>query len=379
MAFSSSSALVCVVAACVMGSASAQGACVVEHCAIQLAECEADAVCRAWSSCTKACPPTEEYCQMRCGDVYKPTNSSGKNIDKFSECVITDHHCIPQKRDDCPLPAKTVASFDLSQMTGIWFAVKGLNPMFDCFDCQRHSFHIDDPSEPKPLHADLHYKVKKDLNCTEGSCEYLDRLVHNQYSQDPTNPAHLANHNNTDPALLGYTDDWYILSADMGTSATDPNAYVLIYYCGCNDAWCGFQGSVLYLRTPTYELSPTATKAINSAMVEAKILGYTSVDNFCSSSNKYCGFAPTPSTPTPAPVPTPKPAPTPGPAPGPAGAVWKCTVCAHVYNPAKDASPAPAGTAFEDLPAKWICPVCGAAKSAYKKQTTKTGSVVWAH
>lgn len=75
------------------------------------------------------------------------------------------------------------------------------------------------------------------------------------------------------------------------------------------------------------------------------------------------------------------PVPTPAPGPSPGAASWKCTVCAHIYDPAKDASPSPAGTAFEDLPDTWKCPVCGAAKSAYKKQATAdaAGQQVWAH
>lgn len=49
-------------------------------------------------------------------------------------------------------------------------------------------------------------------------------------------------------------------------------------------------------------------------------------------------------------------------------------MCAHVYDPAKDGG----GKAFEDLPATWVCPVCGAPKSAYNKVMVG-GDVVWAH
>ena len=40
---------------------------------------------------------------------------------------------------------------------------------------------------------------------------------------------------------------------------------------------------------------------------------------------------------------------------------YKCTVCQHVYDPSSEG-----GTKFEDLPASWKCPVCGAPKSSYK-------------
>jgi rubredoxin len=47
---------------------------------------------------------------------------------------------------------------------------------------------------------------------------------------------------------------------------------------------------------------------------------------------------------------------------------YRCTVCGYVYDPEKgDAdSGIPAGTAFEDLPRDWCCPVCGAEKDAFE-------------
>ncbi|MCX6905178.1 MAG: rubredoxin [Verrucomicrobia bacterium] len=50
---------------------------------------------------------------------------------------------------------------------------------------------------------------------------------------------------------------------------------------------------------------------------------------------------------------------------------YVCAVCSHVYDPAGGDPEAgiPAGTRFEDLPETWVCPVCGAAKSNFVKQT----------
>ena len=50
---------------------------------------------------------------------------------------------------------------------------------------------------------------------------------------------------------------------------------------------------------------------------------------------------------------------------------YVCAVCGHVYDPAVGDPDAgiPAGTRFEDLPENWVCPVCGAAKSDFVKQT----------
>ena len=54
---------------------------------------------------------------------------------------------------------------------------------------------------------------------------------------------------------------------------------------------------------------------------------------------------------------------------GGAMAKYECTVCGYVYDPEQgdpDADIKP-GTAFEDLPEDWVCPVCGAGKEDFEK------------
>jgi hydroxylamine reductase len=48
---------------------------------------------------------------------------------------------------------------------------------------------------------------------------------------------------------------------------------------------------------------------------------------------------------------------------------YKCKICNYIYDPEKgdpDAGVAP-GTAFEDLPSDWLCPVCGAGKDQFEE------------
>ena len=49
---------------------------------------------------------------------------------------------------------------------------------------------------------------------------------------------------------------------------------------------------------------------------------------------------------------------------------YVCNICGYVYDPEKGDKEAdvPAGTAFEKLPADWVCPVCGADKSEFTAQ-----------
>jgi flavin reductase (DIM6/NTAB) family NADH-FMN oxidoreductase RutF/rubredoxin len=50
-------------------------------------------------------------------------------------------------------------------------------------------------------------------------------------------------------------------------------------------------------------------------------------------------------------------------------AKYECTVCGYIYDPAQgdpDGGIKP-GTPFEQIPDSWVCPMCGAAKSDFKK------------
>ena len=48
---------------------------------------------------------------------------------------------------------------------------------------------------------------------------------------------------------------------------------------------------------------------------------------------------------------------------------YACVVCGYVYDPANgdpDNGIKP-GTAFEDLPVAWVCPICGAEKTEFEE------------
>jgi rubredoxin len=51
---------------------------------------------------------------------------------------------------------------------------------------------------------------------------------------------------------------------------------------------------------------------------------------------------------------------------------YVCSVCGYVYDPAEgdpENGIAPR-TRFRDLPADWVCPVCGAEKDQFEKESS---------
>jgi rubredoxin len=49
---------------------------------------------------------------------------------------------------------------------------------------------------------------------------------------------------------------------------------------------------------------------------------------------------------------------------------YVCNVCGYVYDPQKGDPDhgVKAGTAFEDLPADWVCPECGVGKDEFSPE-----------
>jgi len=47
---------------------------------------------------------------------------------------------------------------------------------------------------------------------------------------------------------------------------------------------------------------------------------------------------------------------------------YVCTICQYIYDPATGdpGNNIPPGTDFGDLPADWVCPVCGVGKEMFE-------------
>jgi rubredoxin len=52
---------------------------------------------------------------------------------------------------------------------------------------------------------------------------------------------------------------------------------------------------------------------------------------------------------------------------------YRCSICGHIYDPKTGDVDAPPGTAFEDLPDDWRCPICLAEKSKFSVFSSPLG------
>ncbi|KAJ8601289.1 hypothetical protein CTAYLR_007755 [Chrysophaeum taylorii] len=138
-------------------------ACIAEKCKEELVACVASPTCGRGLACagSQAASPTG---QVRCMDLYE-----NELMRRFADCAMTENECL------APLPAdatelksfeRAVAAVRRSPpkvppelLRGTWKVALGLNPAFDCFDCQVHEFREDGS-------AVFRYRVRRE----DGSC-----------------------------------------------------------------------------------------------------------------------------------------------------------------------------------------------------------------
>merc|ERR1719158_2670235 len=99
-----------------MPTESSPDTCVITKCAGELAACLIDSVCRFWNICNMACGLQDLPCQIRCADLYKPTDDTSIRINEFSECVISKNQCVPQITKTCKVPDNARAYSDRFDM-----------------------------------------------------------------------------------------------------------------------------------------------------------------------------------------------------------------------------------------------------------------------
>jgi len=252
----------------------AVGKCVISQCTGKLAKCLTSPKCAANLVCINTCTgrADESECQIRCGDLFE-----NDVIGEFNACAVSQKKCVPQRADDGAYPepaaASVVEKFDTRLFEGRWYISEGLNQVFDTFACQVHFFTAPTPSS---LYGQLNWRIQ------EPDGESFTKDVVQKFVADPKKPGILYNHDNE---YLHYQDDWYILDYDKGKDKDDPNAFVLVYYRGRNDAWVGYGGAVLYTRTPA--ASPAALDrarvAWDKAELPYKFDAFVAPDNSCAS------------------------------------------------------------------------------------------------
>lgn len=231
--------------------------CMTKNCATELLE--------AWNSprgrkeilCLNTCGPNDTGCQMKCVNMHEDPTA----LKDFTSCVVGKHRCLPQRNEVglnwVPPPNTLVQSFNLEDYLGHWYITHGMNQVLDCFPSQEHQW-VGITSNT--VQVDIAYEVESFNPRKPVSNVFYQRDMSETFFQSLESPGLMKASGETD---LHQNDDWYILGANK------EKGYMIVYYIGCNDAWCGYNGGNVYSRTPA--LSEEAKKEVEAITSAAGI------------------------------------------------------------------------------------------------------------
>lgn len=155
----------------------------------------------------------------------------------FSRC-LTDHNCLklPPIPSTCRYPdkIKMTRKYQLSDLKGGWWKVRGYNPAYDCLSCQ-HTFF-----DPVPYENDKFiYRPSFELLTVNNTFQLVNGTI--LADLDDTEPGQVIEINYY---LFGVPVkmSWYALDGDADGSI------VLVYYCGQTLDW-NYEGSMILSRS----------------------------------------------------------------------------------------------------------------------------------
>jgi len=164
-------------------------------------------------NCAAQCPKGDSACTITCSLSY-PSSS----VDSLFQCLYVDHECVTLPPPDavnnatCRKPSGTVANVDESKLDGLWYVVKGFNPLYDCYDCQMMTYEIKDG------------KINQNalFSFTAVNKTQIWPTVITEGEANKPQPGHMQ--------MIGKdngmteTNDWYVMHLDDDT--------FIVYYCG---------------------------------------------------------------------------------------------------------------------------------------------------
>lgn len=277
-----------------------------------------------------------------------------KLLNRFTECTITENKCYPPLPPDIRYPAfrpsdrSSLWQTDLlledesplpleKLLRGRWYVEAGLNPAFDCFDCQSHNFYpptttpaattvTSNIGDSKTIIADatFSYRIRLDdaerdgntfawrtktgdkrltleSATTVGTAD--DSALPRRLRFDPakrwgiesfvSDSTEVSSSDQKErdvvvtskprrlvltlrPNMMNYRDEWVILAAQ-------PDRFFIVAYSGTNAAWQGYGGMNVYTRSGALDvdLLPAIEKGLNKVGLALK--DFNVIDNSCQS------------------------------------------------------------------------------------------------
>jgi len=236
--------------------------CMMTECGQQTFSCLTDRDCFKTLACLLPCGDNQT-CTFKC-----TTNYENEVFHEMAACNINKAGCIKLKdaeqESTCDMKEQfAVKELTEEQISGTWYIVRGLNPIYDCFPCQIFTFGRN--SSETSLYVIMDYQVEKD------SGELKDKTVLEDVHQNVPEKQGFLQLSGIQNGLF-HSEEWRILERNKD--------FMIAEYCGTMKNWV-YQGAVAFSRN-----SPVSEKEMLDIETGLGRHGFQS-DQFCSP--KYVG------------------------------------------------------------------------------------------
>lgn len=256
-------------------SVGVDGSCFMKKCALETTSCANDPTCLKGLSCLARCKGGS-MCSTGCFAKY-----GSERLDNLLACTVEKNDCVHVPREANSgwstdtledLPRAPLAKWNPSSLDGTWYKVMGLDSRYDCFDCQRNSFKLEEDKETneKVLAMEALFRIPRPT-----APGYLQSRISEKLHMAPT--ADLATMQSQGQMFgLTFWENWYVIgdskapgetfeddkgrgisfgvpavfAAQGGRSEQDMK---LIFYTG-HTLQGSYKGAFLYSRSPKLSL-----------------------------------------------------------------------------------------------------------------------------
>lgn len=225
--------------------------CLSEHCADEAKNCLADTDCKDALGCIKDCvagwandTTKEKLVVQNCTNNCQFQYYKNEPYMKVFSCAL-ENGCIvlPPIPDPCRAStAKPAKQLSLKDIEGTWWVVKGFNPVYDCYWCERFTF--------KSVNADnWEFSYSYDVPLKDGTKVNID-----EKTMVPNAPPGQKITFEYTSAGVPQKNSWWLLDK------ADDSSWVTVYYCGNVGGW-NYEGSFVFSRSSSFPDAATSKVA----------------------------------------------------------------------------------------------------------------------
>lgn len=239
--------------------------CVYLNCGLSLFNCLADKICEMTLVCLQGCneQSLSEKCTIRCL-LKEKHNSEMANLMK---CMTSPQKFYPKsclipgtQKKTCEYPLVYEKAVSLADLEGNWYVIRGLNSIYDCWDCQTIQILPQMPFIFSDAIEDSEWTIKNKFDIGNAQLRSSYSTITHQLPEVYDGRFQV---NHTIANFLQARDNWIVLAMSSDIA--------LIYYCGLSEISEEYAGAIVISKSPMTTITPSQNQWILSALHKSEL------------------------------------------------------------------------------------------------------------